>query len=278
MSLAIGAAEYASQRLVSLLSQLSSAASTSSASTATPTAANSAATVPVDSTTNLTGPAKPSLSGEILMTLARMQEQSQQSGAQTAPASSANPMQNLFNAMDSDGDGKVSQTEMESYLQANGGTQAEADSLYAVLQGAGTSSTTGSSSSSTSSTGLTESQFASAAGSVHGRHHHHHHGGANGGGAISSLMSLLDSNQDGSVSQSEFTNFVTANGGTAGQASTDFTALDTDNSGSITTADLTKAWQNIQSQQGGGAFATSILDAFAKANMAASASTTNVTA
>ncbi len=92
-------------------------------------------------------------------------------------------------------------------------------------------------------------------------------------------MSLLDGNQDGSVSQDEFSSVVTANGGTASEAATDFTALDSDKSGSLSSADFATAWQNIQNQQGGGSFVNTILDAFAKANgTAATAATTSVTA
>ena len=274
MTLAIGAASYAVQRLASLFSQLSPTAATGStdssdSSSFAPSAstANSAATVSFSNC--LTGSAQPPLSSQILGTLMQMQGAG---GTQTG--GSADPVQNLFNAMDTDGDGSVSQSEMESYLENAGATQGQADALYTSLNPNG------------SSAGVTESEMASAAPTqgAMGHHHHHHHAGGAGGASGSpadTLMSLLDGNQDGSVSQDEFSSVVTANGGTTAEAASDFAALDSDKSGSLTSADFATAWQNIQSQQGGGSFLNTILDAFAKANTAtttASSATTSVTA
>ena len=280
MSLAIGAASYALNRLASLFSELSpttatgsTGSSSSTSSTSSASTANSAAVVSFDN--GLTGSTQPSLSSQILATLMQMQGATQTDGTQTngtQTSGSTDPVQNLFNAMDSDGDGSVSQSEMESYLEKAGATQGQADALYTALNPNGSSS------------GITESQMASAmptpGAMAHHRHHHHQAGGASGSGSpADALMSLLDSNQDGSVSQDEFTSAVTANGGTAAQATSDFTALDSDKSGTLTSSDFATAWQNIQSQQGGGSFVNTILDAFAKANTAATtAASTSVTA
>ncbi len=280
MSLAIGAASYAVQRLASLFSELSPASATgstssssSSSSTSSASAANSAATTSFDNC--LTGSTQPSLSSQILGTLMQMQGASGTQAGSTQAGGTADPVQNLFNAMDTDGDGSVSQSEMESYLENAGATQGQADVLYTSLNANGASG------------GVTESQMASATptqGAMpHHRHHHHHAGGASGSGSpADTLMSLLDGNQDGSVSQDEFSNVVTANGGTTAEAASDFTALDSDKSGTLTSADFATAWQNIQSQQGGGSFLNTILDAFAKANTTtaatASTATTSVTA
>ena len=253
MSLAIGAASYAAHRLVSLFSELSPSSQTGSSN-------SSATSVPMPAASNaavnnaLTGSTQPSLSSQILATLMQLQ------GATTG---SANPVQNLFNAMDADGDGSVSQSEMEGYLEKTvGATQGQADALYTSLDPNGGSS------------GLSESQMAGAAatqGTMPHHHHHHHHAGGAGNSTdpADTLMSILDANQDGAVSQSEFSSAVTANGGTASEASSDFTALDSGKSGSLTSADFATAWQNIQSQQGGVSFVNTILDAFAKANNAA---------
>jgi len=267
MSLAIGAASYAMQRLATLFSELSPTSPTSGSSTSptTPTAAASAPFTPTTpSDTCLTGSTQPSLSSQILATLMQMQG----AAGQTTGAA-ANPVQTLFNAMDSDGDGSVSQSEMESYVEKAGGSQAQADTLFGALNPNGNGS------------GISESQMASAAPTpgAMGHHHHHHHASGASGSPADALMSLLDTNQDGSVSQTEFSNVVTANGGTAAQASSDFTALDSDKSGTLTSADFATAWQNIQNQQGGGSFVNTILDAFAKANnSAATVSATSITA
>ena len=59
-------------------------------------------------------------------------------------------------------------------------------------------------------------------------------------------------------------------------ASSDFAALDTNGSGQLTTASLTQAWENLQNSQSAGALSVSLLDAFAKANIAASTTSTTV--
>jgi hypothetical protein len=69
---------------------------------------------------------------------------------------------------------------------------------------------------------------------------------------------------------------MTANGATGADASSDFAALDTNGSGQLTTASLTQAWENLQNSQSAGALSVSLLDAFAKANIAASTTSTTV--
>jgi hypothetical protein len=86
-------------------------------------------------------------------------------GASTASASTstmANPLQQLFSSIDSNGDGSISQGEMESYIGQLGGTQAQADTLYSALGG-------------TSATGISAQQLAQDSAPAHGGHHHHHH-------------------------------------------------------------------------------------------------------
>ena len=266
MSLAIAAASYASQRLISLFTQFAPTQSTTS-DTSTATAAPAAQA----SDTCLTGSAQPQLSGDILSTLMQMQ------GASGAtPTATSDPVQSLFNAMDTDGDGEVSQSEMESYLEKNGATQSQADAVYGALNPNGNAS------------GITESQMASDAQSAAatgptGHHHHHHHHAQSADSAsadsnpLDQLMAEIGSN--GSISQDAFSSLVTSNGGSASDAASDFAALDTDKSGTLTSSDFATTWQNVQSQQGGGSFMVSILDAFAKANAtAATGATTNVTA
>jgi Ca2+-binding EF-hand superfamily protein len=291
--LAISAASSASQMLASLLSSLTGSTSSSSTTPGDATS-TSASSAPACSGTGMTGSTQGSLSGNVLMTLMAMQQQSGGASASATSASSSttsastltasDPLQQLFAAMDSNGDGSVSETEMESYVEGVGGTQANADSLYSALSQTGTSGSAAATASTSSTTGITESQMSSAvsqAQQAHGGHHHHHKAGGAGGqadSAANTLLQALDTNDDGSVSQDELTNFVTANGGTSADAASDFSALDTSGSGSLTSADFAKAWSNIQAQQtsqSSGTIVTSLLDAFTKAN---SASATGATA
>jgi Ca2+-binding EF-hand superfamily protein len=173
--------------------------------------------------------------------------------------------------MDTDGDGEVSQSEIEAYIEKQGGTQGQADSLFNSLNQTNSASGT--------SSGISESQMASAVSQAqqvqqaHGGHHHHHHksGGANdqADSTANSLLQALDSNDDGSVSEDEFSNFITANGGTAAQASSDFTALNTSSSNALTSADFAKAYnayQTQQSSQSSGAMMVSLLNQLAGAS------------
>jgi Ca2+-binding EF-hand superfamily protein len=274
------AAGYASQMLSSLLSQLGSTSSSTDTSSSSSFTGQCSAPAPspaaASSSNALTGSTKPSLGGQVLMTLMHMQEDTSQSASGSAAgASGSDPLQNLFSAMDSDGDGSVSQSEMESYVQNAGGTATQADQLYTAL--GGTTSTD-----SSTSSGITEQQMASdlpqaptGAGGHHGHHHAHGAGGKNGADA---LLQALDTNDDGSVSQDEFSNFVTSNGGTQDEATSDFSALDTTGAGSLSSADFANAWENLQNNSSSSnAMMVSVLNAFASANTAA-ASSTSVTA
>lgn len=272
MSMSIGS--NPNQQLLSLLSQLSAtqAAPSASGTAATATASTFTADPCAPADNGLTGSSTASLSGEVLTTLMQLQ------GGAPSGQQSADPLQNLFSAMDADGDGTVSQSEMETYLEKDGATQGQADALYTALdQG-------------DSSSGISESQMGSALpataaqGAGHHHHHHHHAGGAgnaSNAGPVDALMQALDSDNDGSVSEGELTSFVTANGGTVAQAASDFSALDTSGTGALSPADFATAWQNLQNtqtQNPGGAMMASMIDAFANANTLVAASTTSVTA
>jgi hypothetical protein len=158
---------------------------------------------------------------------------------------------------------------MEGYIEKQGGTQAQADSLFSALT----------QTNSTGTTGISESQMASAVSQAqqirqaHGSHRHHHHesGGANdqADNVANTLLQALDSNDDGSVSEDEFSNFITANGGTAADASSDFAALNTSGSNALTSADFAKAYNAYQTQQTAqspGAMVVSLLNQFANAS------------
>lgn len=266
------AAGAASQLLSALLSKLSSSSATSSASsssssTLTATTSAFAQAIPGESNSATSAPPTSPLSGDVLMALMALQAQSGATAGDTStssssPGSATDPVQQLFSAMDSDGDGEVSQSEMEAYIEKQGGTQAQADSLFSALDQSNAASG--------GSSGISESQMASAVSQsqqAHGAHHRHHHksGGTNdqADNVANTLLQAMDSNDDGSVSEDEFSNFVTANGGTAADASSDFAALNTSGSNALTSADFAKAfnaYQAQQSTQSQGSMMVSLLD------------------
>ena len=281
---AMFAINTASQILSSLMSALDPSTATSSASSAPSSTAGNATFACGDDTdasspdNSLTGSTQGKISGQILATLIAMQQQSSDT-AGAAPASatqSQSPLDQLFSAMDTNGDGSVSQSEMESYIQNLGGTQSQADALFSALDQIGTGTTPAS-----STAGITENQMSSALQQAHsggGMHRHHHHQSAGSSDpadqAANALLQAIDSNDDGAVSQDELTSFVTSNGGTAAQAQTDFAALDTNGATSLTSADFAKAWENWQGQQSSqspGSMLVSLLNNFAQADSASAA-------
>lgn len=246
---ATAAAGAASQLLSTLLSKLSSSYSTSSSSSTTPALTSAMQQAMPGDSQKPTTPAVPTFDAQTLMALVSLQAQNGSTTSQSGSSASSDPVQQLFSAMDSDDDGEVSQSEMESYIEKQGGTQGQADSLFSALTQSNSAGTSG----------VSESQMASAVSQAqqtrqaHGGHHHHHHksGDANdqADNVSSSLLQALDSNDDGSVSEDEFSNFITANGGTAADASSDFAALNTTNSNALTSADFAKAYNAYQTQQ-----------------------------
>jgi len=126
------------------------------------------------------------LSDKILGLMIMLQAKASSS---TTGAAHGDAVAQTFQAMDSDGDGNVSKTEMESYVQTLGGSQAEADKLFAGLAG-------------DSQDGISKDAFAAAAeaGRPHGPRGAH--GGKHGGGA-EKVFDALDTNQDGTVSSDE---------------------------------------------------------------------------
>ena len=272
--IAAAAAGAASQLLSTLLSKLSSSYAPSSSSSTTPalTSAMQQA-MPGDAAPPKPAP-KPQLSEQTLLALVALQAQNGGSAASSGGSTaSSDPVQKLFSAMDSDGNGTVSQSEMESYIEKQGGTQGQADSLFSAINQTN-SATSGSS-------GISESQMASAvsqAQQVQQAHHHHHKsGGANeqADNTASALLQALDGNDDGSVSEDEFSSFITANGGTAADASSDFAALNTSGSNALTSADFAKAFNAYQTQQNTqspGSMVVSLLNQLAGASGATSIS------
>jgi Ca2+-binding EF-hand superfamily protein len=159
--------------------------------------------------------------------------------------------QDLFNQIDSNGDGAISQSELEQAVTQAGGTTAAADALYAKLDPNGTGS-------------VSEQQFAQSL-QQSMPHHHHHHGGrppdatdansssdggagdaltalfdADNGGAdntplqiAQNIFSQIDSNGDGAITQSELEQAVTAAGGSTSGADALYAKLDPNNTGSV---------------------------------------------
>ena len=185
-------------------------------------------------------------------------DQAQQSGGTNTAGPGGALAQSLFSQIDADGDGSITQSELEKAVTAAGGTTQAADALYAKLDPNNTGS-------------VSEQQFAQSLSQLGPHHHHHPHadqdsdtgdassgssaqdalaallGGAVGGGNASQfaqdLFSQIDSNGDGSIGQSELENAVTAAGGTTQAADALYAQLDPTNSGSVSEAAFAQALQ-----------------------------------
>jgi Ca2+-binding EF-hand superfamily protein len=243
MSIA-GIGSQGSGNLSQILSSLLTKLDTTSKSTSTTSDTTSTNTTTTATDGGLTGSTKPSLSSMILGVLMQMQQSTSSTSATDSDDSTSatgttgdNPMSKLFSAMDSDSDGSVTQSELESYITNAGGTTDEADQLYSQLA-------------SNSDSGITESDLANAAPPPrpHGGH------GPDGpppsdktsDSAGSDLVSALDTDGDGTVSQDELSTYLTANGGTETQADTLFSSLSSDSS-SITSSDFNDAIEKLAS-------------------------------
>lgn len=269
---------HLSQMLSSLLTRLDATSTSSTAKTSDDAASGTAIGSATGVNAMLVGPTKPSLSSMILGTLIGLQQQSGDSQDSTNASSSSDSVQSLFSAMVSDASGAVSQNELESYIEQQGGTQKQADTLYSMLA-------------SSSKDGITESDLASNAPQgpppgpppgmtglpPMGQDGTSSSGFANDVG--SALLKALDTNGDGSVSKSEFESFTTANGGSTTEADTDFSALDTTQSGSLSSSDFATAIEKLQNSASKDTYSSMLtfLDALAQNNTSAS-STVSLTA
>lgn len=245
--------------LLSRLDQQSSSATQTSNETSTSSQTQSSGSPAI------TGDNRPSLSSMVLGALMWAQNDGGAgTGSATANSSSnstsqsQDPVQSLFSSMDEDGDGTVSQAEMEKFIESKGGTASEADTLYGMVTQNGANA-------------LTEQQLASQVppppggpnGVGGGRHHGHHHHMSSTDGA-DALMKALDTDSNGTVDQTELTSFVTANGGTEDQANSIFSSLDSSKTGSITSADFAAAIEKLQgdSSSNSNALVMTMLSAF----------------
>jgi Ca2+-binding EF-hand superfamily protein len=220
--------------LAAMLSRLSQTqtADPSTAAVSTASATDSASS----GTSNaLTGTDTSTLSDKVIGILVMMQGQSQgsePSGSDTGTSGAADPLQQAFSSIDTNGDGAISQSELETTIQNAGGTASQADSVYSALGGS-------------DSAGISESQFASAAQAggpppggppPGGAHGHHRHGSSDSlSDASTKVFNALDANKDGTVSADEL---AAGLAGTTGKSSGSSTVSDTSSSTAATSSDI----------------------------------------
>jgi Ca2+-binding EF-hand superfamily protein len=242
-------------RMLSRLDNTSGTTSTTSSNSSTTNSGSISAAPESTASSALTGTSQSSLSDQIMALLVQLQQQSTADGTQatnsnastaTQTTAANDPIQQLFSAMDLNGDGVVSQAEMESYIEGKGGTQAQADALFSALnQNAGGQN---------GSPGISEQQLAADVSQAQhfGHHHHHHHGGPDSGQASASsssdiasqIFSALDTNQDGKVSAAELSaafktsNSTNGNGTSSTDPSSLFAQIDSNGDGSVTSDEL----------------------------------------
>jgi Ca2+-binding EF-hand superfamily protein len=182
------------------------------------------------------------LSSDILHVLLRLQQQEERAaadetsdaesaGESTSPADATTadaaekdrgtPTRRLFQAMDADRDGNVTKEELAAFIQAKGGTQEEADKLYALLDKDGDGK-------------LGEDQLAEAA----KRGRHHHYGFAK---FAERLFAKIDADGDGSMTKEELERFATEKGGTAERADRFFSRADMNEDGTVDQNEFTQA-------------------------------------
>ena len=157
--------------------------------------------------------------------------------------------QNLFNQIDTNGDGSVSKTELEQAVtKAGGGTQA-ADALYSVLD----PNNSGGFSEQQLAQVLPGSGFSSQMQAQMIGYQAQGWPGASsaqpGGQLAQNLFSQIDSNGDGSISQSELEQAVTNAGGTKAAADAFYAKLDPNGTGSVSEQQFAQGLANL-SQSG----------------------------
>ncbi len=162
----------------------------------------------------------------------------------------------LFSQIDGNGDGTVSQSELEQAFTAAGGTVTQADSLYATLGGS-------------SSSGITQQQFVSGVSRLLGHQDH-----AGGTPPVDQLFRQIDSTGSGAITKSQLESFFTANGGTAAEADSLFAKLDTSQSGSVTERQFVDGVRTLADQSGSSASSASQTTTVTNADGAITTTTT----
>lgn len=139
----------ASQMLSQMLGQVQGASSTTSSGSADQEfSVAPAASTPTTSTASTT-PAVSTISDQVLGFLVSLQNEAESaaqsasaSGVQSATNAIQNPLSQAFSAVDTNGDGTISESELENFVEGQSGTQSAADALYAGLTQNGTQSLT----------------------------------------------------------------------------------------------------------------------------------------
>ncbi len=253
-------------KMLARLDPVQSSASGATSATDSPAAFGSPV-APGAASNCASGPSRATLSDQIVSLLVQMQQASatdrQSATSQATPlsASSSDPLQQLFAAMDTNGDGVLSQSETETYIQSIGGTQQQANALFAGLDQSDAS-------------GISETQLADAAAQgAQTLHHHHRHGhggehgqdgagASSGSGVATQMFSALDTNKDGTVSADELAAALGAatSGSGAGAASSSantltfdgasklFSAIDTNGDNAVSQGELQTFMATLEQQ------------------------------
>ena len=180
-----------------------------------------------------------------------------QNGAATSTAGStsqaSNPINQAFASLDTNGDGTISQSEMENAIENAGGTAAEADQVYTALGGTSSAGISQSAFQSAAQSGMSSlNQMAGLQGADH-HHHHHHGGGTSASQDADQIFAAMDTNGDGSISPDELSTALgstTAGSGTAtsSNANSLFASIDTNGDGSISQSELSNYLNTLQTQ------------------------------
>lgn len=146
----------------------------------------------------------------------------------SAATSQGGGQSNMIDAMDTNGDGNISEAEFVA-ARPSGVSADQAKQLFQSFDENNTGS-------------LTKSQLAS---SMHAGHHHHG-GGALSDNALSDIFSSMDTDGDGNVTQAEFV-AARPSDVSEDQATSLFQSLDTSGSGSLTQSQFESAVRGQQS-------------------------------
>jgi Ca2+-binding EF-hand superfamily protein len=250
-----------SQMLAAMLSRLSKA-QTEKAETPATSASGESDTTQTKADNSLTGTGLSTLSDQVLGALVMMQ--GQQGAASDANSSNqgSDPLQQAFSQMDSDGDGSISKSELETVVKSAGGTADEADTVYSAIGG-------------TDTAGISQSQFGDALkaggpppggpppgsppdGTGPGKAR----SANDGSGSSTAVFNALDTNKDGTVSAAELTAGLegSAQSSDASTTKTDtpkssdtFASIDTNGDGGVSQDELSSflksTAQQVQSGQ-----------------------------
>ncbi len=205
--------------------------------------ASSSETTPASTTTTgqSSGSSTGQLSDSIMSLLFHMQAQESGVGQPPPPPPADNengPKQGVsefFSSIDSDGDGNVSQTELGSFLQAQGGSEDDAAKIFSALDSDGNGS-------------VSEDELAQSV--ERGRPQRaEHRPPPSSADLAEKLFGEIDSDGNGTLTKTEMEEFVKSSGGTTEQADELFTSLDTEGTGSVTKDQLLAAAEELEANK-----------------------------